>query len=223
MASKLFDWDVGNIIVLQKLPKNGPKTAILDFSLFSLNFLQSFFTILVSYMCTGIEILWQRHLRNWAKTSAKRPKNGYFRTLKLRKNVHTTQTKFSTVFLHNILYVQWHQQCMTEVWETAIFDFFHILKNSSYDSNEIVCSHCHHTRVLNVKWLFNRMDGMWARWSKLGQNAKKRPFFGFFWFSQKLFIRFERKFLPFSYTLLEPLLCNDIEIKWLECEKDNQN
>ena len=62
MASKSYDWDVRNI------GKICPKTAISRlcsiFSKLSIwlerNFLQSFYTILESYMCNGIKIVWLR-------------------------------------------------------------------------------------------------------------------------------------------------------------------
>ena len=53
--------------------------------------------------------------------------------------------------------------------------------------------------------------------------AKKQPFFDFFRFSQKLFIRFERNFLQLFDTILESYMCNDIKIVWLGCEKHSQN
>ena len=73
MASKLYDWDVRNIAKIS--PENGQKTAIfLLFSLFSKtvlrferNFLQLFYTILESYMCNGIKIVWlgcEKHSQN---------------------------------------------------------------------------------------------------------------------------------------------------------------
>ena len=73
-ASKLYDWNVGNIAKISrktakispKTAKISPKTAIFRlFSIFSKtvhtierNFLQSFYTILESYMCNGIKIVW---------------------------------------------------------------------------------------------------------------------------------------------------------------------
>ena len=38
--------------------------------------------------------------------------------------------------------------------------------------------------------------------------AKKQPFFDFYRFSQKLFLRFERNFLQIFYTILESYMCN---------------
>ena len=52
--------------------------------------------------------------------------------------------------------------------------------------------------------------------------AKKRPFFDFFRFSQKLSIRFERNFLQSFYTILWSFMCNFIKFVWLRCEKHSQ-
>ena len=61
MASKSYNWDVGNS---PNLPENDQKTAIFQLFLFSensirfeRNFLQSFYTILGSYMCNFIDRL----------------------------------------------------------------------------------------------------------------------------------------------------------------------
>ena len=66
MASKSYDWDVRNIAKIS--PKMAKKQPFLDFFPFSQklskrfkrNFLQSFYTILESYMCNGIKIIWLR-------------------------------------------------------------------------------------------------------------------------------------------------------------------
>ena len=60
-------------------PKNGQKTLIFRFFLFSKlsirferNFLQLFYTILESYMCNGIKIVWlgcEKHSQKWPKNS----------------------------------------------------------------------------------------------------------------------------------------------------------
>ena len=80
-ASKSYDWNVRNIAKISpKMAKIRPKTAIfrlLRFSQklsirFERNFLQSSYTILESYMCNDIKIVWlvcEKHSQN-------QPKNG---------------------------------------------------------------------------------------------------------------------------------------------------
>ena len=63
-ASKSYDWDVRNIAKIS--PKMAKKQPFFDFFRFSQklsirferNFLQLFYTILESYMCNGIKIVW---------------------------------------------------------------------------------------------------------------------------------------------------------------------
>ena len=52
--------------------------------------------------------------------------------------------------------------------------------------------------------------------------AKKQPFDDFFWFSQKLSIRFKRNFLQIFYTILQSYMSNGIKIVMLVCEKHSQ-
>ena len=107
----------------QNKPKNGQKTAISRVFRFSRklsirferNLLQIFYTILESYMCNGIKIVWL----GCEKHSQKKPKSGQKTAISrvfsiFSKPVHTIRTKFSTDILHHIrvLYVQWHQNCM---------------------------------------------------------------------------------------------------------------
>ena len=112
---------------------------------FERNFLQLFYTSLESYMCNGIKTYcWD--VRNIAKNSPnmakKQPFFDFFSILS--KTDHTIRTKFSTVILHHIrvLYVQWHQNRMAGMWETAkvipkmakkqpFFDFFCFSQNLS--------------------------------------------------------------------------------------------
>ena len=71
-------------------------------------------------------------------------------------------------------------------------------------------------RVLYVQWHENTMTGMWKTLPKIARNWLKTGLFRLFWLSQILFLRFERNFLQ---SLWESLMCNDIEIEWLGCEK----
>ena len=72
-ASKSYGWDVRNIAKIS--PKMAKKQPFFDFFRFSQklsirferNFLQSFYTILESYMCNGIKIVWlgcEKHSQN---------------------------------------------------------------------------------------------------------------------------------------------------------------
>ena len=72
-ASKLYGWDVRNIAKIS--PKMAKKQPFFDFFRFSQklsirferNFLQIFYTILESYMCNGIKIVWlgcEKHSQN---------------------------------------------------------------------------------------------------------------------------------------------------------------
>ena len=64
MASKSYGWDVRNIAKIS--PKMAKKQPFFDFFRFSQklsirferNFIQLFYTILESYMCSGIKIVW---------------------------------------------------------------------------------------------------------------------------------------------------------------------
>ena len=71
-TSKSYDWNLRNS---QNYPKNGQKPAIFDFFRLSQKlsirfeqiFLQLFYTILESYMCNGIKIVWleyEKHSQN---------------------------------------------------------------------------------------------------------------------------------------------------------------
>ena len=72
-ASKSYGWDVRNIAKIS--PKMAKKQSFFDFFRFSQklsirferNFLQLFYTILESYMCNGIKIVWlgcEKHSQN---------------------------------------------------------------------------------------------------------------------------------------------------------------
>ena len=52
--------------------------------------------------------------------------------------------------------------------------------------------------------------------------AQKQPFFDFFRFSQKLFIRFKRNFVQSFYTISWSFVCNFIKFVALRCEKHSQ-
>ena len=83
MASKSYGWDVRNIAKIG--PKMAKKQPFFDFFRFSQKlsirferiFLQLFYTILESYMCNGIKIVWLG-VRNIAKCSPKMAKKQSF-------------------------------------------------------------------------------------------------------------------------------------------------
>ena len=80
MASKSYGWDVRNIAKIS--PKMAKKQPFFDFFRFSQklsirferNFLQLFYSILESYMCNGIKIVWlgcEKHSQNCPKIGQK--------------------------------------------------------------------------------------------------------------------------------------------------------
>ena len=109
-ASKSYDWNVRNIAKIS--PKMAKKQPFFDFFRFSQklsrrrerNFLQLFYTILESYMCNGIKIVWLG-CEKQPKLAQKWPKNGHFSIFFsiFTKTVQTIRTKFCTVLLHHII------------------------------------------------------------------------------------------------------------------------
>ena len=86
-ASKSYDWNVRNMAKIS--PKMTKKLPFFDsFRLFSQklsirfeqNFIQSLYTILGSYMCNGIKIVWLRCETHKPKLTQKWPKNSHFST-----------------------------------------------------------------------------------------------------------------------------------------------
>ena len=80
-ASKSYGWDVRNIAkISSKMAKKQPFFDFFRFSQklsirFERNFLQLFYTILESYMCNGIKIVWlgcEKHSQNYPKNGQKR-------------------------------------------------------------------------------------------------------------------------------------------------------
>ena len=85
MASKSYGWDVRNIAKIS--PKMAKKQPFFDFFRFSQklsirferNFLQLFYTILESYMCNDIKIVWLG-CEKQPKLAQKWSKKGHFST-----------------------------------------------------------------------------------------------------------------------------------------------
>ena len=88
MASKSYGWDVRKIAKIS--PKLAKTQSFFDFFRFSQklsirferNFLQSFYTILESYMCSGIKIVWlgcEKHSQNEPKNGQKTHFSIFFR------------------------------------------------------------------------------------------------------------------------------------------------
>ena len=84
MASKSYGWDVRNIAKIS--PKMAKKQPFFDFRFsqklsirFERNFLQIFYTILESYMCNGIKIVWLG-CEKQPKLAQKWSKKGHFST-----------------------------------------------------------------------------------------------------------------------------------------------
>ena len=78
-ASQSYGWDVRNIAKIS--PKMAKKQPFFDFRFsqklsirFERNFLQSFYTILWSFMCNFIKFVWlgcEKHSQNWPKNGQK--------------------------------------------------------------------------------------------------------------------------------------------------------
>ena len=97
---------------------------------------------------------------------------------------------------------------------------FKFLKNCPYDFHEILHSHSTPKGAPACAKASKSYGWDVRNIAKISPKmAKKQPFFDFFRFSQKLSIRFERKFLQIFYTILESYMCNGIKIVWLGCEK----
>ena len=155
------------------------------------------------------------NVRNIAKFSPKMAKNStktvIFRLFSIfSKTVYTIRTKLSTVILHHIrvLYVQWHQNRMAGMWETwpklsqkwpknsQFSFFFRFSQNCQYHSKEIFYSHSSPYYGPLCAISLNSYDWDVRIIAKINpKSAKKQLFFDFFWFSQKLSIRFERTFV----------------------------
>ena len=91
--------------------------------------------------------------------------------------------------------------------------FFYVLKNGSYDWNEIFYSHS--TPYYGCLCAFKMNSYGWdvRNIAKISPKmAKNSNFSIFFRFSQKLFIRFERNFLQSLYTTIKSVMCNGIKL-----------
>ena len=112
MASKSYDWDVRNIAKIS--PKMAKKQSFFDIFRFSQklsirferNFLQLFYTILESYMCNGIKIVWrgcEKHSQNWPKIGQKNSFFNFFRfsqklSLRFERNLSICEKDLSRLF-----------------------------------------------------------------------------------------------------------------------------
>ena len=111
-------------------PKKAKKQPFFDFFWFSrklfirfeLNLVQSFYTILWSFVCNFIHFVLLRCEQHHKKLAQKWPKNSQFSTfLIFAKFVQTIRTTFSTDLVRHIRvpYVQWHQNRMALSWEMS--------------------------------------------------------------------------------------------------------
>ena len=182
MALKILgcQYKMGKWETYPKLSQNWiKKTAKFDFFRFSLkllihfeqNFLQAFFTIVESYMCNGIKIVWLVCQQN-SQNEPKKAKNGPFGVSIFSKAVCTNWTKFSAVIQRyiRVLYVQWHENTMTGMWKTLPKIARNWLKKRSFStfltfSKTLLTIRTKFSavtlRVPNVQWHWNRMAGMW--------------------------------------------------------------
>ena len=102
MASKSYGWDVRNIAKIS--PKMAKKQSFFDFFRFSQkvsirferNFLQSFYTILWSFMCNFIKFVWLRCEKHSQILPKNGQKNSHFSIFSnFSQTVHTIRTKAS--------------------------------------------------------------------------------------------------------------------------------
>ena len=115
-ASKSYGLDLRNIAKISpKMPKKQPFFDFFRFSQklsirFERNFLQLFYTILESYMCNGIKIVWlgcEKHSQNSPKNGQKTAIFDFFR---FSQKLSIRFERNFLVILHHImvLYVQFH-------------------------------------------------------------------------------------------------------------------
>ena len=139
-------------------PKMAKKQPFFDFFRFSLklsirferNFLQLFYTILESYMCNGIKIVWLG-CEKQPKLAQKWPKNSHFSTFfDFLKNCPYDSNEIfyshSTPYYGPLCAISlnsygWDVRNIAKfspkmAKKQSFFDFFDFLTNSSYDSNE---------------------------------------------------------------------------------------
>ena len=177
MASKSYDWVVRNIA--KTSPKMAEKQPFFDFFRFSQklsirferNFLQLFYTIIESYMCNGIKIVWlgcEKHSQSSPKMAKKQPFFHFFRfsqKLSIRFERNFLQLFYTILesYMCNDIKIVWlgcekHSPKMAK--KPPFFDFFRFSQKLSirFERNFLVI--LHHIRVLYVQWHQNRMAGM---------------------------------------------------------------
>ena len=208
MASKSYGWDVRNIAKIS--PKMAKKQPFFDFFRFSQklsirferNFLQLFYTILESYMCNGIKIVWlgcEKHSQNLAK---KQPFFDFFRcsqklSIRFERNFlqlfYTILESYSCNGIKIVGLGCEKQPKLAQKWpkNRHFSTFFDFLKNCPYDSNKIFYSHS--TPYYGPLCAFSLNSYDWDVRKIAKKLPKKTVIFRFFRFSHKLFIRFERK------------------------------
>ena len=154
------------------MAKKSPKTVFFDYFRFSKkqsmrfdqNFLQSFYTILWSFMCNFMKFAWlgcEKHSQN---LSQKWPKNSRFSTFLIfaklsvrfeRNFVQSFYTKIWSLVCNFIKFVLLGCKNIAKInpkrgQQTAIFRLFHFCKNCPYDSNENFYGHFLHHRMVYV-------------------------------------------------------------------------
>ena len=108
MASQSYGWDVKNIAKIS--PKMAKKQPFFDFFRFSQklsirferNFLQIFYTILESYMCNGIKIVWLG-CEKQPKLAQKWSKKGHFSTSEKKRPKPTPLPHMRLWFIFRLL------------------------------------------------------------------------------------------------------------------------
>ena len=169
MTSKSYGWDVRNIAKIS--PKMAKKQSFLDLFRFSQklsmrferNLLQSCYTILESYMCNGIKIVWLGFGKQ-PKLAQKWPKNSHFSIFfDFLKNCpydsnemfysHSTPY-YGPLCAISLNWYVWDVRNLAKInpkmgKKQTFFDFFYFCcKNCPYDSNKSFYSlFLHHSMV----------------------------------------------------------------------------
>ena len=233
MALRLYDWD------LTKQPKVAPKwPKETSFGLFSTSsetdltirtkFCLVFFTILESFICNGIKIIWLR----FKKQNQKEPQS-YQETAccelliffqKLSKRFE--RSIFSHSHRTTVLFVQWQKSSGSglrniaknspKTTKKSISDIFQFSQNSAYKifySRSMpywspICAMYSKFYGCDLRYIARRSP----EWTK-----KWKPLSDFFLIFSNASLRFERKFLV-MLTILVFYMCNGIKVVWLRFE-----
>ena len=239
MASKSHDCDLTNIARSSiKMTEKQPSSNFLQFSQilswrFERTFLQSFYTLLRSNVCNGINIECLGSDKQ-PKVAPKWPKFLFWTVSIFSNTVLTIRTKLPIAFIHQIesflcdgIKIVWMRlrnktkstPKVIRKWPIVVFNFFqkmssgwNVISTDISHSTPFKCpmramaSKSHNCDLTNIARSSIKVTG-------------KQPSSNFLQFSQILSWRFERTFLQSFYTLLMSNVCNGINIVCLGSDK----